>query len=220
MSAPESAAVTPGQAAYEARRDAFYEFLASQGYDAEDHGNFDQDEMELAFETGWQSRQAAIARQPQPAPGGKRDPLSCPCCVFRGDDCWCRTDCGAERCQARDPEPAPGRAELETAMATVLQELIDEDEAVQPAPELAAAKPELGTAWRLLSELRATHAELEDAYAAAHGRIAEIEDERDKYRGELENALRVMPLSRDTADAALAIRERTGLLPLKAVKGK
>lgn len=63
-------------------------------------------------------------------------------------------------------------------------------------------------------------AELEDAYAAAHTRIAEIEDERDKYRGELENALRVMLLSRDTADTALAIRERTGLLPLKAVKGK
>lgn len=35
---------------------------------------------------------------------------------------------------AQQPQPAPGRAELETAMAAALQDLIDEDEA-QPAPE-------------------------------------------------------------------------------------
>jgi hypothetical protein len=42
------------------------------------------------------------------------------------------------------PQPAPSRAELETAMALALQDLIDEDatQQPQPAPELAAAMGE------------------------------------------------------------------------------
>lgn len=54
---------------------------------------------------------AFAAQEPKAAPAyGKRDPLSCPCCVFGDDDCWCRADCGVERCQARevdDAEPQP-----------------------------------------------------------------------------------------------------------------
>jgi hypothetical protein len=51
---------TPGRAAYEVLRAEFLRFLASQGYD--DQGRFDHDEMELAFETGWQIAQAATAQ--------------------------------------------------------------------------------------------------------------------------------------------------------------
>jgi hypothetical protein len=45
--------------------------------------------------------------------------------------------------------------------------------------------------------------------------LAVVTAERDRLKAELENAIGVMLMSRDTADAALRIRERTGLLPLK-----
>jgi hypothetical protein len=76
--------MTPGQAA-----------AAWPKRDARDHAYF------AAIE------QAAIAAREPDAPGDKRDPLACPCCVFGTDDCWCRTDCGVERCQAREPGAAP-----------------------------------------------------------------------------------------------------------------
>jgi hypothetical protein len=53
------------QPAPEVIRAAFHGFLASQGYDEQDR--FDQDEMELAFETGM-FVQAAAPAAPQPAP--------------------------------------------------------------------------------------------------------------------------------------------------------
>lgn len=71
-----AAAATPGQAAYEARRDAFYEFLASLGYD--NQGRFGHDEMELAFETGWQAAQAAVTAAA--AAQGARQIGPCPDC--------------------------------------------------------------------------------------------------------------------------------------------
>jgi hypothetical protein len=52
-----------------------------------------------------------MSKTPEAAAAGKRDPLACPCCVFGGDDCWCRADCGVERCQARD-------IDLDTAFAS------------------------------------------------------------------------------------------------------
>ena len=103
-------AATPGQAACAAFWEAVRGDLARTG-DAWDWalGQGVTEGWELAAQAG---HAAIAARQPQPS--GKRDPPSCPCCVFGSDDCWCRTDCGAERCQARDPDaaqqpqPAPG----------------------------------------------------------------------------------------------------------------
>jgi hypothetical protein len=69
-----------------------------------------------------------IERREQPAPArGKRDPLACPCCVFGGDDCWCRTDCGAERCQAGEPQPAPELATADRLVRDILESLCRRD---------------------------------------------------------------------------------------------
>jgi hypothetical protein len=70
----------------------------------------------------------------------------------------------------------------------------------QPAPELAAAM--------------ADRAELEDAYAAAHGRVAELEAERDRYRFALAQIASGAETAPDASRAGL------GAIADRALEGK
>ena len=185
MNAPESAAVTPGQAAladaWEAQalkcdEAAGLSYLPSAA-------RLEQSTFAAQLrDCARQLRAAIAARQPQPAPG----PLALQLIIA----------VDALRDIADEPHAGYGPVRAAKALDDIGTPGFTQP---QPAPELAATKPDLGTAWRLLNETRERLNRLAAEFAAATEN-----DSIDGYtRGSLYTAIRAEMLHQ----AAGRIRE-------------